>query len=226
MSSILKALKKLENEKITRKPDSFMIDSEILRAKSPRKFIFPSGASLAAIALFFCGIGVTYLSMKRHDIPVSFPAAQSATTEIKKTSPRAVELPSKTEKSKPELDPHQKKQINSSRKRAETSLAYIRIPTTLRQRLPEKATMSAPRIIQPEPKSPSPLSAPIATAASPLIKVDGIAFQEGSANNAAVVNGVVVSKSSMVEGARVEEIKMDRVTFSRGSEKFEVILDK
>jgi general secretion pathway protein B len=56
--------------------------------------------------------------------------------------------------------------------------------------------------------------------------VQGIAFQDGSANGVAVVNGVAVSNGSVIEGVRVEEIQNDRVTFSRDGKKFEIVLDK
>ncbi len=56
--------------------------------------------------------------------------------------------------------------------------------------------------------------------------MEGIAFQDGGTDSVAVVNGAAVSKGSVIEGARVEEILKDRVKFSRGSEKFEIILDK
>ena len=70
MSSILKALKKLEQEKAVRKPDSFRIDSEILRGSVQRRPV-AKGASLAAIALFLCGVGVTYLIMRQDRAPTA-----------------------------------------------------------------------------------------------------------------------------------------------------------
>jgi general secretion pathway protein B len=69
-------------------------------------------------------------------------------------------------------------------------------------------------------------SAPPVTTKPASLKVEGIAFQDGGTDSVAVVNGVAVSKGSVIEGARVEEILKDRVKFSRGSEKFEIILDK
>jgi len=66
---------------------------------------------------------------------------------------------------------------------------------------------------------------PVATPVKPVLKVHGIAFQDG-AESAAVVNGVTVSNGSVIEGARVEEIQKDRVRFSRGGETFDIILDK
>jgi hypothetical protein len=61
---------------------------------------------------------------------------------------------------------------------------------------------------------------------TPAIKVNGIAFQDGGSDSVAVVNGISVSNGSVIEGARIEEIQRDRVRFSFGSEKFEVMLGK
>jgi type II secretory pathway component PulC len=68
-------------------------------------------------------------------------------------------------------------------------------------------------------------AAPAAAAANPVLKLHGIAFQDG-AESAAVVNGVTLSNGSVIEGARVVEIQKDRVRFRRGGETFEIILDK
>lgn len=226
MSSILKALKRLEHEKVTRKPDSFRIDSEILRAKAPRRLISPSGAYLAAIALFLCGSGITYLSMRRHDLPQSFQPAQSPKAEIKAAPPAAVVRAPKIEKSVTVLAPRPKNLINSALERAKAPIAYIRKSAAPHQSIPEDTTVSVPRTVRPELKAPAALAAPVLPAVPALLKVGGIAFQEGSVNNAAFVNGVLVSKSSLIEGARVEEIQKDRVRFSRGSERFEILLEK
>jgi type II secretory pathway component PulC len=67
----------------------------------------------------------------------------------------------------------------------------------------------------------SPLPAPV----RPVLKVLGIAYQDG-AESAAVINGVTVTKGSVIEGVRVDEIQKDHVRFSSGGEKFEVFLDK
>jgi type II secretory pathway component PulC len=59
----------------------------------------------------------------------------------------------------------------------------------------------------------------------PVLKVNGIAFQDG-ADSVAVINGITVSNGSVIEGARVEEIHKDHVKFSRDGEKFYIILEK
>jgi general secretion pathway protein B len=92
----------------------------------------------------------------------------------------------------------------------------------------EKQTVGTSRAVQPESKPVPPVvaSPAIVTSGPPLLKVQGIAFQDGSATGVAVVNGIAVSKGSVIEGVRVEEIQNDRVMFSRDGKKFEIILDK
>jgi type II secretory pathway component PulC len=64
--------------------------------------------------------------------------------------------------------------------------------------------------------------APVIT--TPKLRVNGIAFQNSSADSMAIVNGTPVSGGSIVEGATVEEIRRDRVLFQRNGEKFEIQL--
>lgn len=228
MSSILKALKKLEHEKAARKPDSFRIDAEILRGGSSHSF-FSKGATLAAIALFLCGSGATYLFMKRQGVPEPVRPSQTSITEVKAVSPAAVVLPPESDKSAPDPIPHQTTPLKSRSgfERAEPSKPSSRIKIPSLQLQPEKQTEGKPRNEHAEPKPALPAAAPPAAAPIPaLLKVHGIAFQDGGANGVAVVNGVAVSKGSMIEGARVEEIQKDRVRFSRGGEAFDIILDK
>jgi type II secretory pathway component PulC len=100
----------------------------------------------------------------------------------------------------------------------------------LQQKQPARSLKSAetvPQAVTAEPESVSPSApvVPLVPPPRPVLKVDGIAFQDG-ADSVAVINGVTVSKGSVIEGARVEEIQKDRVRFSRGGERFEIILDK
>jgi len=228
MSSILKALKKLEHEKAARKPDSFRIDAEILRGGSSHSF-FSKGATLAAIALFLCGSGATYLFMKRQGVPEPVRPSQTSTTEVKAGSPTAVVLPPESDKSAPDPIPHLTTPLKSRSgfERAEPPKPSSRIKVPSLQLQPEKQTEgNKPRNEHAEPKPALPAAAPPAAPTPPLLKVHGIAFQDGGANGVAVVNGVAVSKGSIIEGARVEEIQKDRVRFSRGGEAFDIILDK
>jgi len=55
------------------------------------------------------------------------------------------------------------------------------------------------------------------------IKVSGIAWQEERRLRRAVVNGALVAEGAEVVGARILEIKENRVKFSRGGQSFEVL---
>ena len=68
MSSILKALKKVENDNASRRPDELRIDAEILRTENHARFS-PSGMLLVSLLLMACGAGGTYLYMKQDKTP-------------------------------------------------------------------------------------------------------------------------------------------------------------
>jgi general secretion pathway protein B len=222
MSSILKALKKLEHDKAVQKPETFRIDADILRGGSPRRS-FSTGVLLAAIAVFACGVGATYFFMK-----TSTPSqiSQTSKNEVRSepltgtspvvptpTLPVAETLPHTAEHQQ-----HQPAKPSPAADNPERSTQSAR-NQALRAEIPPQ-TMAAP---EPKPVTPS---TPPSMAKPASLKVDGIAFQDGGTDGVAVVNGVTVSKGSVIEGARVEEIQKDRVKFSRGGEKFEIILDK
>lgn len=56
------------------------------------------------------------------------------------------------------------------------------------------------------------------------ITVSGVAWQEERRGRRAVINGFLMREGSLVSGARVTEIRKDRVRFSRGGRVFEVTL--
>jgi general secretion pathway protein B len=224
MSSILKALKKLEQEKAARKPDSFRIDAEILRGGVQRSRFFSSGASLAAVALFLCGVGATYLYMKHDQTSAPVQQSQSSKSGVGgDSSSDATLFPVST---LPAVQPQPRqpaKGISTPEKSEPSSRPMVTQQYTQRV----KSVEIVPQAVPAEPKSESPPVpvAPLVPPAKSVLKVNGIAFQDG-ADSVAVINGVTVSNGSVIEGARVEEIQKDRVRFSRGGEKFEIILDK
>ncbi len=105
--------------------------------------------------------------------------------------------------------------------------------------LPPPATVSDNRKAAATPPVRSAASAPVTRSVRPpsvvpeprqqltqsAIIINGIAYQDDG-ESVAVVNGLPVSAGSVVAGAHVEEIKKDRVQFSRNGERFEVMLEK
>jgi general secretion pathway protein B len=223
MSSILKALKKLEQEKAARKPDSFRIDAEILRGGPQRRF-FSTGASLTAIALFLFGVVGTYLFMKHDQRSTPVQHSEDSKSGVKGESSTGASLIPGSTLPAVELQPRPPAKGSSVPEKSGSS------PRSMKKQQFTQKVKSAeniPQAVPPEPQtvSPSEPVAPIVPLAKPVLKVSGIAFQDG-ADSMAVINGVTASNGSVIEGARVEEIQKDRVRFSRGAEKFDIILDK
>jgi general secretion pathway protein B len=227
MSSILKALKRLEHEKASRKPDSFNINADILKSSSSRK-ISSVGVIFAACAVFACGSFAAYLYLKNTMSPASVISTSPAPKpEIRAETKIVTVIPSEqpvilpadqnmvqpkvavpvTVKTIPSLQPTVQFHQQQSVKSAETA------PQSLKQTADPKPLPSSTSSVNP-PAKPTAL------------KLDGIAFQDGGVDSLAVINGTSVSKGSMIEGAKVEEVLKDRVRFSRGVDTFEIILDK
>lgn len=225
MSSILKALKKLEKETSISKPEQLGIDSKILQDGSA-KFTRTTLIIIAA-ALFICGGGATYLYMKR--------TASNRTEE--QTSSQRAETHTRTTVIQPVVhsDMLQPTVIPFSQPQHPPIVErqpYIpdNTPQLLQQSPTLNKTMTPPIQVSP----PLPVSEPeprVSTSKSalttrPVLTVNGIAFQEGGNENLAVINGITVSNGSVIEGIKVEGIQKDRVHFSQGGEKFEIILNK
>ena len=227
MSSILKALKKLEEEKSIRKPDSLKIDAEILRGDTSRHFSSMS-ISLLAILLFICGSGATYVFMKPDTGSKKYPVVSamaplgppSSATAI---DPVAVQPQNMNlQADSPKRD--KGKSAGSDIKRDNTPPSSVIAPE-----LPARI-QAVPPIKHSEVKRPVAPTQPAAirpvAVIVPALKVNGIAFQDESSDRVAIVNGISVSSGSMIEGAKVEDIQKDRVMFSYGGEKFDVALGK
>jgi type II secretory pathway component PulC len=58
----------------------------------------------------------------------------------------------------------------------------------------------------------------------PLLRVNGIAYQNNSAESMAIINGNPLSKGSTIEGTTIEEIHKDKVVFQHNGRKFEIHL--
>jgi general secretion pathway protein B len=223
MSSILKALKRLEHEKASRKPDSFRVDAEILKSGASRR-LSSLAAVMAVLVVFICGGSATYFFMKRNPVaaPLQPPAIQRSGGGM--DSPVVPEQRA--------IQPAGQNAPPSDTGHPATVTKKIDpIPQPVARRVAPQfdkpAAEGSPQTSLPGPQStPTSSTALPASPAKPALKINGIAFQDGGADSLAVVNGTTVSKGSVIEGARVEEIQKDRVRFSRGGDTFDVILDR
>lgn len=230
MSSILKALKKLEDGKAARPPGSLDIGADILRSDTRQRFSLP-GVILVAGLLFICGSGATYLYLKHTALPN--PSRQPPAAAAVQAERPAPPLPA------PAV-PHPSQQVTGAT-RTEFPQQHAKHDAVITPHAapPQQfaKTRPTPRPVQKKTlpdhlktaaadHATSPVVQNASAVTPPVIKVNGIAFQNDGSGSVAVVNGIPVANGSMIEGARVEEIQKDRVRFSYGGEKFEVSMGK
>jgi hypothetical protein len=219
MSSILKALKKVENDNATRRPDELRIDAEILRAESPSRFS-SSGMLMVSLLLVAFGAGGTYLFMKRDKTPEQTSPISSTISGQKRQSVSAA----------PEISTEQ---LPPAIIVAPAKQQIVAKGEPIKKRLPssqEKSTATVAKrpavAVQPAvaPQPPAPLPAPAAKTTVPALRVNGIALQDDRAGSVAMINGEPISSGGMIAGVTVEEIYKNRVKFSYNGETFEVLL--
>ena len=214
MSSILEALKKLEDEKAARQSGAGHIAGKVVksgrRPKQRAKWMLPAGmASAAAVAVLATYIlmgGISTRTEKTRPAPAvqRQPAASQLPQPTAPTaSPASIPSPLPSAGRKKSLPPHSS---TAAAKHAPTADTVTHPPQTL----PATALQPAP--------PPQPAAAP----GLPVLKVTGIGWQKDNANRLAVVNGRPVTEGSVIEGARVEEILPDRVRFSINDRSLEI----
>jgi general secretion pathway protein B len=225
MSSILEALKKLEDEKAARRGGLGNIAGKVTatgrRARQKPAWLVP--AAMAAIAI--AAVLGTYTAMggfsQRHGVPVPLanpapPASNPDTPTLRAASPDgASSTASRTELATP------------ARRRAPPGVSAAAIQTSI---APAAAGKRSSPLPQPQPGSQSEKAAasppPSSDGQLPALNVSGIAWQKDNASRLAVVNGASVTEGATIAGARVDEIFPDRVRFSYRNKSYEIFLGK
>lgn len=224
MSSILKALKKLEDERGASRPDTLKIDSDILRSESSQRFS-TTGVVLAALLLFAGGSVATYMFMKQDTLPFKLNniVSEKIQSPSKSQTPAATDV--KTEKlpDNVEIVPARKAESVKTTISKPQMKALASVPEQSRTlQLNSDIKHTDHKIIRNE----MTVQPQIASKTVPVLRVNGIAFQEGVSDSVAVVNGIPVSAGSVIEGVKVEVIQKNRVRFNYNGETFEIQLGK
>ena len=221
MSSILKALKKLEHEKTGRFPESLNISADILRPTESTRSFSPFTLLLFSLLIFGGGAAATFLFLTSSRVP------QSATTSQQLISAEDDQPQDSQASVTPDTLP------------AEIVVVSAKSNSTARRQLPQHKTTApdngvankAPAAVEPvRPVKSKEVavvvkSEPVAaTRILPALRVNGIAFQSKGAENVAIVNGVTVTKGATIEGAIVDDVRNDRVLFRYNGEPFEILL--
>jgi general secretion pathway protein B len=240
MSSILKALKKLEQEKTARRGGNPDIARGILKSapkgKQKPRWLFP--VSVAGTALAASLFTYAFMSDFPYTIRSVSPAAklQEAVESPVIIAPRAPVLPDGDDEG---LRPTENRSVDAASKSVLTekypisgrpSVIKIKPSTPLSVAVGKESSFSVaspPLQKKQEPSGKVAQTAQPSTGHSlPVLTVTGIAWQKGGTDKVAVVNGMSVTEGVIVEGARVEEIFQDRVRFSLGNQTFDVALGK
>ena len=216
MSSILKALKRLEEERAERSDAPVDIARDILRHSRPQRrpaqrwFLIAAAATVAAAAAALLLLNPPALETASSSIPAA-PAPEPPAPMPAQASSRAAQSASRP--SEPEVVEVRMPQSRPIAKKA---------PVRTEPRPIERAVAPpAATALQPAASERKSVAAPPGL---PQLTVSGIAFRAQRAERLAVVNDLPVMEGTVVEGARVEEILADRVRFSSAGRSFEVEL--
>jgi hypothetical protein len=213
MSFILKALKKLEDEKAARDTGAIHIKSAILAHhsrphSSPRK----SAGWMLIVLVFLAGGIMTYFIL-RHTNPVIVQRKEKDIQPVQVT--QTVQTPQTVfQGGKSKLDDE-----------VVSPPAKILVERTLSQPIIQERTPEASPATPPMIRSMTEQVANPGTATTSLT-VNGIAIQDDPAESIAVVNGVIVKQGVTIGGAQVDRIFLNRVRFKREGGTFEVHLAK
>lgn len=223
MSSILKALKKLEHEKSGRFPNLLKIDSDILRAADSTRSFSPSVLVLLFLLVFGGGAAVAFFFLKDTKTlttakPQPVITAKSLSSPVSAPVIKPETLPDEIVVVPARREPSGE----ASRKQQQKSAAAGNVADSIVKK-PTRAAVSG--VFEKAKEATEAVKKELpAAAAVPTLRVNGIAFQNSSADSMAIVNGVPVSSGSIVEGITVVEVRNDRVLFQRNGEKFEIKL--
>lgn len=239
MSSILKALKKLEEEKARKQGGSSDIARDILRSPH-RRTPKMHGTMIMVVCLAAAIAGGTVYFSWREVVP-------ETSTRIDRSPNPATRTGANANAAVPD-DSMPVEVKNVPRPVSEPAVAELPVPKERRvmDQLPQpvkKPTGTAPRAVsskaaanvvpvtEPLPAEPSlpresrEISSP-QEKARPELVLSGIAFQADRKSRMAIVNDLPVMEGMRIEGYLIEEILKDRVRVSSGDRTFELTIEK
>jgi general secretion pathway protein B len=237
MSSILKALKKLEEQKAPRPQYELDLSSGIMRERKAgrhRRWVMPAGMAAVAIAAALATYAVMALhhqaDTKENKTKVASAIGLSLPPQPATAPPSSPDSPAATSIENTAAVRTTVTGDSTSAATATTANSKPAILTTRQQPksgktpkpVPSAAIAEIPAASVASPPPPERTDTPASASRIPNLRLSGIAWQKDSANRYAVVNGMAVSQGSTIEGAKIEEILPDKVRFSIGSRNFEV----
>ncbi len=227
MSSILEALKKLEDEKTARLNGAGNIAGKVVKSgRRPRQrpgWLLPAGMACAAAT----AAAATYMLMDVYSIgkgpahppapaPLSRPQSVATPPGAPVQPVQTITAPPVAPEPAPDL-PHaaiHDKIVTSPSSQVVRKKGMVNMTP---QRQIKEPVKDEKHVIPPQPAALPDL---------PRLKVTGIGWQKDGVDRVAVVNGRAVYEGAVIEGAKVQEIFPDRVRFSFADRTFDVPLGK
>jgi general secretion pathway protein B len=221
MSVILDALKKLDREKSSRRSGTADIAVEILRPDLPRPM---KRAPLYVAIAFFIAIvtaAVTYGVMVKGGPPSkpSPPLAMNPPVPHPEAAPvTLLSEPIRNGRDEAIPPPPETQTPVKGKKPAAPSVESKGDETKIKQNVTVKGADHAPEKakIAPEPPPREP------TATFPSLNISAIVWYEERSKRFAMINGLIVTEGSDIEGMKVEEIYPDRVRFLHRNQRLEI----
>jgi general secretion pathway protein B len=225
MSSILEALRKLEEEKIARRGGAGNIAGRVTYTgrRPGRKPSWLIPALTAAVAVVLTVL-VTYAIMggfSTHPVE-TFPVARLNPSQPAPVTPQSRPV-EKVEPVETAVIPARTRPVPEVLQEI-PQVTPARAPAPSRSLPPAAAPGPVPRPVPVQGASVPPEPAPAEQL--PHINVSGIAWQKDNSARFAVINGTTVAEGGIVEGARVQEILPDRVHFSFNKREFDIYMKK
>lgn len=227
MSSILKALKKLEEEKVLHEESAGInLSREILKQKSgsrnKNRWLWLLGSSAAVVIITLSAAllrtSIPKEAAKPAELPTKSPRPALSALPVEKLpvnpqttgSSRAVSPPAPLSSNEPNLKP------------ARQGFEQPAGPLQQRETVPPPNTSAPPKtdpVVKAAPLRPPP-------GREQTLTLSGIAWNKDSADRLAIINGQPTATGASVNGVLVEEILQDRVKLSHNGKFFELLIGR
>jgi general secretion pathway protein B len=219
MSSILEALKKLEEEKATRRSGMGNLAGKVAttgrRSRQTPVWLLPgSMLAVAIVSVLLTYFAMHGISSRSSEQSTAKKSQDTAPIQETRLPPMGIPVTDAPDHRQPVLPPEKK-----------TSGISTHPPVTITGKASPAPHASAMKEL---PSSPVPAKSLSENAVPPppALIVTGIAWQKDNVNRMAVVNATPVREGGIVDGAAVKEILPDRVRFSLNGKEFEVSLER
>jgi general secretion pathway protein B len=228
MSSILKALQKLEQEKTPHEDSArTSVSREILRQQpTNRKIIlwfWIAGTAALAVIAILSGLLLARPPLPSGDKSVTTTVAPKA-AEVLQPAATAVVPPLPVSTGATKVSPPQTTESYRHQGRPATPAPAPATATSSRTELPGSNPPAAAALRTDsgaKPQQPQP-----AEQAETALTLSGIAWNKDSADRLAIINGQQAATGTTVSGVVVEEIMPDRVKVNSAGRSYEIFLGK